>query len=317
MQIALDLAGRMETAITKAVRHQAGKLWVLQGSASAISDFTKPSELTQAEKLMEEMEAEIAWGVGEARRLDYFIKLGTGGDEQEAAAEQYYPIMYFVDEKKMELPSTCVGHVISEPIVGNSMDACASACDAAENSQGCVGFSYFQVGPNPPLCFLMSKFKSVAYYSGCSFREPNLDPFADLRGLEQDYNSREAPFYRNDVHNPEYQGEPSYEDVNKRPVFLQKNAKKPLRHGPSYYEDLGPPQSKKPAVVKKHGIPKSLGRLLSDVGKDKVQHEKMKRPDVTCFAKFSTFSGTTLKPDRSGKCKQCLKKVQAIDRCYE
>jgi hypothetical protein len=38
--------------------------------------------------------------------------------------------------------------------------------------------------------------------------------------------------------------------------------------------------------------------------------------DVTCMAKFSKFEGTTLKPDASGKCKQCLKKITKADRCY-
>merc|ERR1719327_1110834 len=40
-------------------------------------------------------------------------------------------------------------------------------------------------------------------------------------------------------------------------------------------------------------------------------------PDAAalCYAKFSRFTGTTLKPDPSGKCKQCLKKATKADRC--
>eukprot|EP00929_Paragymnodinium_shiwhaense_P025827 TRINITY_DN15533_c0_g1_i1.p1 TRINITY_DN15533_c0_g1~~TRINITY_DN15533_c0_g1_i1.p1 ORF type:complete len:622 (-),score=157.86 TRINITY_DN15533_c0_g1_i1:109-1974(-) len=38
---------------------------------------------------------------------------------------------------------------------------------------------------------------------------------------------------------------------------------------------------------------------------------------VKCMVKFSKFSGTTLKPDASGKCKQCLKEATHADRCYE
>lgn len=39
--------------------------------------------------------------------------------------------------------------------------------------------------------------------------------------------------------------------------------------------------------------------------------------DVKCLVKFSKFDGTTLKPDASGKCKQCLKKLTKADRCYK
>jgi hypothetical protein len=38
---------------------------------------------------------------------------------------------------------------------------------------------------------------------------------------------------------------------------------------------------------------------------------------VKCQAKFSKFEGTTLKPDASGKCKQCLKKLTKADRCFK
>jgi len=35
-----------------------------------------------------------------------------------------------------------------------------------------------------------------------------------------------------------------------------------------------------------------------------------------CMAKLSKFEGTTLKPDGSGKCAQCFKKLTKADRCY-
>jgi len=38
---------------------------------------------------------------------------------------------------------------------------------------------------------------------------------------------------------------------------------------------------------------------------------------VRCMAKLSKFEGTTLKPDPSGKCKQCMKKLVKAQRCYE
>jgi hypothetical protein len=40
--------------------------------------------------------------------------------------------------------------------------------------------------------------------------------------------------------------------------------------------------------------------------------------DVTkCYAKFASFTGTTLKPDPSGKCELCLKTADKAQRCYE
>lgn len=38
---------------------------------------------------------------------------------------------------------------------------------------------------------------------------------------------------------------------------------------------------------------------------------------ASCVAKGAVFEGTTLKPDRSGKCKKCLKEATKADRCYE
>merc|ERR1719382_560977 len=39
-------------------------------------------------------------------------------------------------------------------------------------------------------------------------------------------------------------------------------------------------------------------------------------PLTQCQAKFSQFSDTTLKPDPSGKCKQCLKEATEFARCF-
>jgi len=53
-------------------------------------------------------------------------------------------------------------------------------------------------------------------------------------------------------------------------------------------------------------------------GKAFLQTEERAAPySVKCQAKFSAFEGTTLKPDGSGKCKQCLKKLTKADRCFK
>merc|ERR1719291_787644 len=41
------------------------------------------------------------------------------------------------------------------------------------------------------------------------------------------------------------------------------------------------------------------------------------KQEVQCVAKLSEYEGTTLKPDKSGKCKQCLKEAKKADQCYK
>jgi len=48
-----------------------------------------------------------------------------------------------------------------------------------------------------------------------------------------------------------------------------------------------------------------------------LQTSGEKNPKEACYAKLSRFEGTTLKPDGSGKCKQCLKKWTKADRCWK
>jgi hypothetical protein len=79
---------------------------------------------------------------------------------------QYYPLMYFVDKEFVNVPTTCNGDVIGSPIYYKNYHGCASACDA--DNQNCVGFAYFPTGKGKPnMCFLISKFKSAQYYTGC------------------------------------------------------------------------------------------------------------------------------------------------------
>merc|ERR1719262_915995 len=43
----------------------------------------------------------------------------------------------------------------------------------------------------------------------------------------------------------------------------------------------------------------------------------LKTKPAVCMAKFSKFSGTTIKPDGSGKCANCLTTATKADRCPE
>jgi len=48
-----------------------------------------------------------------------------------------------------------------------------------------------------------------------------------------------------------------------------------------------------------------------------VQSKKEAPFMASCVAKLSLFEGTTLKPDKSGKCDMCLKEATKAARCYE
>lgn len=61
------------------------------------------------------------------------------------------------------------------------------------------------------------------------------------------------------------------------------------------------------ALVKKEGPPGEGPPDVEVDGKDAAM----------CYVKFTTFSGTTLKPDPSGKCKKCLKTADKAQRCYK
>jgi len=186
----------------------AKKLGSLTTDAGALKDFTAPETVTKAERVMEDIDETVAAGEAVTDELDKLTALASPSPTTAGAAKQYYSVMYFVDKEFEGMPSTCAGDNVAEPIVGESQDGCASACDA--NIHSCVGFQYFKDG-DKELCFLFSKFSTGSYYTGCGKKAPQ---------------------------------------------------------------------------------------------------------EATCFAKLSKFEGTTLKPNPSGKCDQCFKKLTKADRCY-
>eukprot|EP00747_Dinoflagellata_sp_TGD_P091403 gnl/TRDRNA2_/TRDRNA2_165039_c0_seq7.p1 gnl/TRDRNA2_/TRDRNA2_165039_c0~~gnl/TRDRNA2_/TRDRNA2_165039_c0_seq7.p1 ORF type:complete len:768 (+),score=170.57 gnl/TRDRNA2_/TRDRNA2_165039_c0_seq7:54-2357(+) len=136
--------------------------------AKDLKNFKKVETVTEAEHLMVDMGNGIAEGRESATALGDLLALAAPSKEYIGAADQYYPIMYFVDKQFEDTPQSCKGEMVGKPIVGESLDGCAAACDA--NVHSCVGFSYFGTGEDP-LCFLFSKFKSAVYYSGCESEE--------------------------------------------------------------------------------------------------------------------------------------------------
>jgi len=91
----------------------------------------------------------------------------------EEVAPLYYKIMYFVDKKFEEAPTTCSGTLLDKPIVGKTHAECGRICD--RRGQDCKGFSYFQGG----LCFLMRKFKTVRYYTECEDDPSKMEGFTN------------------------------------------------------------------------------------------------------------------------------------------
>jgi len=218
MQQAKVAAGKLVHA-AEDVETLSIELKELSKKAKGIKDFKSSDEVTEAERIMESIDASLAKATASTATLDDLLALASPSPDAKDAAKEYFPAMHFVDTKYEKVPSTCSGDLVNGPIVDESVDGCASSCNA--NFQTCVGFSYFA---QEKLCFLFSKFSAATYYTGC-------------KSL-----------------------------IQQPPAFLQTGAAS---------------------------------------------------PDVTCYAKLSRFEGTTLKPDGSGKCKECFRKATKANRCYK
>jgi len=142
----------------------AKKLGSLVKDGAGLKDFTAPATVTKAERIMEGMDEAMAAGEVVSDELDALTDLASPSPTKAGAVKQYYPVMYFVDKEFEGVPTTCSGDNVAEPIVGESEDGCASACDA--NIHECVGFQYYEKG-GKKLCFLFSKFSTGFYYTGC------------------------------------------------------------------------------------------------------------------------------------------------------
>lgn len=192
-----------ESVTDKEVEAQAtagGPVPAMEGATDSLKEITKEAKTSEA--ALAEMEAK-----GIAPEVEGDAKPG----------DLYYPVMYFVDKEFKDVPQTCGGPLLDEPLVGD-FDGCAEACEKTAGK--CVGFNYLS-GAEGGLCFMMSELKTATYYTGCE---------------------------------------------EEKAAFLQKKAKEGT--------------------------------------------------EAKCVVKFSEFEGTTLKPNPSGKCKQCLKEAKKADRCF-
>jgi len=163
MQEAKVFAGELLDATSDANKVK-GRLTDAVKEAKGLKDFTDPETVTKAERLMEAMAKDAEASKKPRQTLGKLAALAKPGREQIGAGKQYYSLMRFVDRKYEDSMQTCSGDTVDRPIVGESLDGCASACDAKIHK--CVGFSYFGVGKTS-LCFLFSSVKSATYYTGC------------------------------------------------------------------------------------------------------------------------------------------------------
>merc|ERR1719215_1573284 len=119
------------------------------------ADFSKSVSLGKADQLLGAMEKSTA--KGEKAIDDMKALLAQAAPNATGivnASKAYYPIMYFVDKKFTDVPTTCSGVTTKKPLLG-SMDSCARACDA--DVHNCIGFSYFPKAGDlteDGLCFL-------------------------------------------------------------------------------------------------------------------------------------------------------------------
>jgi len=163
MQEAKVFAGELLDAARDADKVK-GRLTDAVKEAKGLKDFADPETVTKAERLMEAMAEDTEASEKPREILGRLAALAKPGREEIGAGKQYYPLMRFVDRKYEDSMQTCSGDMVDRPIVGESLDGCASACDAKIHK--CVGFSYIGVGKTA-LCFLFSSMKSATYYTDC------------------------------------------------------------------------------------------------------------------------------------------------------
>jgi hypothetical protein len=146
------------------------KLATLIGKASALlpGDFQDVEYVREAEGLLKTFGATIAEGGAASEELSKILAWAEPHPHnvQVNASKQYYPVMYFVAKEFADVPSTCAGDMVGQPMQADE-DTCAAMCD--NHIHTCVGYQFFG---HPPLfdkgkCVLLSKLKAAVYYTGC------------------------------------------------------------------------------------------------------------------------------------------------------
>jgi len=63
--------------------------------------------------------------------------------------------------------------------------------------------------------------------------------------------------------------------------------------------------------------PQAAHAVIQKSNSTQTSEKEFKYEGTMCYAKFASFTGTTLKPDPSGKCELCLKTADKAQRCFE
>jgi hypothetical protein len=121
--------------------------------------YTRDSSLVSGQKVQGFFNVGYAYS-------PYNVKVcaSFGSDEKSTHGNQYYSLMYFVDKAFANVPSTCSGTPVGQPIYGKNYHTCATACD--QDVHHCKGF-FFYPAKSGSLCFLLSDFKTATYWTGC------------------------------------------------------------------------------------------------------------------------------------------------------
>lgn len=166
LQDAKVFAGKLDESAGKAKKLDAD-MAELVADAKAVADggdITSVDATAAAEKLTESMEISTAKGESIIEDLEAVQeKAHPVAATSSASADTYYPVLYFIDKKYKDVPSTCGGDLAGEPLMG-TLNTCAATCDATKR---CTGFSYVTSDGADGICFLLSKVKSTTYYTGC------------------------------------------------------------------------------------------------------------------------------------------------------
>lgn len=168
MQASKVWAGKLEAG-AKAASKSAKSLKALVAKADNLlkGNFTSSSDVTVAEKLMEQIDAEKGVTKDKSKDAWKLLQEASRGTGSYLRQQQYYPLMYFVNKTYVDVPTTCGGDWDQHTIFGVTPDECASACDRQTVKPECIGFSFYE-GDDTGLCLLFSRFTSVTYYTKCA-----------------------------------------------------------------------------------------------------------------------------------------------------
>lgn len=174
LQTAKVAAGEIEAVVRRGSDLDT-TLTALLAQQAGIAQAVSSAEIMKAEQLTRDIEDATGKAEELAKEMHGLLELTQRGTElaTSSAIDEYYPLMYFVDQELEFESSTCSGVAAEKPIFA-SKAACARLCDE-DHDRDCVGFSFFtgaaqsqqMQGPVSGLCFLMSKFQTAKYYTGC------------------------------------------------------------------------------------------------------------------------------------------------------